>query len=85
MGKVAFDLEHDAFDVRHHVAVRKPKNPITVFGKPKIPLLVIGLAHIVRVPIEFDYQLGFPAEEVREVRTYRHLSAKLPSANFSTR
>ncbi len=48
-----------------------------------IPMLVMGLAHVVRVSIEFDDQLGFPAKKVSEVRTDRHLSAKFPTVDFS--
>ena len=83
MSKTAFDLDHDAFDVRHYIIVRKAENLIAVLGKPIITCGVIGLAHVVRVSIEFDHQLRFTAKKVCKIGANRHLSAEFPSTDFS--
>jgi hypothetical protein len=84
MGETALDLDRNAIDVRHNFVVREAENAITVLRQPLITATVMGLPHVVRVSIELDDQIGFPAKKVSEVRSDRHLSTEFPAADFST-
>ena len=85
MGKVTFDRPHHSLDVRHHLAICKPQNLVAVLRKPMIPILVICLAHVVRISIEFDYQLRFAAQKISKIWPYGHLATKFPASDFSSR
>lgn len=82
-GKAALDLDHNAFDIRHYIVVCEAENSISIFGKPTVPLLVIGLTHVMRISVKLNDQPRVPAKEVSEVRANGHLPAEFTAADFS--
>jgi len=85
MDKSPFDFVHYPFDVAYDFVIGEANDAVAVLRQPLISAVIIGLAHVVRVSIEFYYQLRFAAKKVGEIGADRHLSTEFPAADFSTR
>lgn len=80
--KGGFDVRYDAFKIFHHIGIRKAQDLIALRAAIIVATRVIIYGVIVAVPIQFDDEAQFAAEEIGEIRTDRHLAAEF-MAEFS--
>lgn len=80
--KGGLDVRYDAFEIFHHIRIGKAQDLIALGMAIIVSTRVILNRVIMTFAVEFDDEIEFSAEEVREIRADRHLTAEF-IAEFS--
>jgi len=73
------NMGHNAFEVRHHIVIGNAQDLVAKRSAVMIAPFVMMDSLIVACAVKFDDKLQFPAQEISEIRTDRHLAAELVS------